>query len=241
MQQTVATPMGEILRWRLLLFRISMDSVGTHQATWDEDEEVLKYKDTELQMEHIPTLLVSEYHECRRYLYDDLMFGHKSFRHMHASALKDNMDVDTVGWNFCQHRDNKALLRGSDRTLLSAIERSELLCKLFVVERGGEQGGMAWRESALASYEATAQEFLKRLAVLAHIEGGPPLRESEFFSLIWKNTQRHRSIYIHLKRVMIHTTYSKGQQQSGRFRDNIRFLSDQVADLTNMIPNQYNT
>ena len=74
-----------------------MNSVSTHQATWDESEEVVKYKDTELQMDHIPTLLVSEYRECRRYLYDDLMFANKSFGHIHAAALKDNMDVDIVG------------------------------------------------------------------------------------------------------------------------------------------------
>ncbi|KAK3684401.1 hypothetical protein LTR37_020307 [Vermiconidia calcicola] len=231
LQQTVDTPLGEILRWRLLLFRISKDSVGTHQATWDENEEVLKYKDTELQMDYIPTLLVSEYRECQRYLYEDLMIGTKTFRHIQASALKDSMDVDTVGWSFCQHRDNRALLEGSDRILLSAIEQSEPLCKLFLVKGSGAHGAMTWRESALASYEATVQEFLKRWAVLAHIEGGPPLRESGFFSITWKNTQRNRSIYVHLKRVMIHTTYDKSQQQKGRFRDNIRFLSDHVADL----------
>ena len=48
-------------------------------------------------MDHIPTLLVSEYRDCQRYLYDDLMFASKSIRHMHAAMLKDNMDVHTVG------------------------------------------------------------------------------------------------------------------------------------------------
>ena len=32
LQQTVETPMGEILRWRLLLFRVSKDSVRDHEA-----------------------------------------------------------------------------------------------------------------------------------------------------------------------------------------------------------------
>ena len=75
----------------------------------------------------------------------------------------------------------------SDRALLSIIKQFPLLCKLFFVERQGE-------------YEATVQDFLKRLPVLAHVEGGPPFRESEFFSVTWKNTQRQRSIYIHLER-----------------------------------------
>jgi hypothetical protein len=33
LQQTVETPMGEILRWRLLLFKVSGASVGTHEAS----------------------------------------------------------------------------------------------------------------------------------------------------------------------------------------------------------------
>ena len=30
LQQTADTPLGEILRWRLLLFHVSQNSVGTH-------------------------------------------------------------------------------------------------------------------------------------------------------------------------------------------------------------------
>ena len=61
LQQTVETPMGEILRWRLLLFRVSGASVGTYKASWDESEQVLTYEDTELHMDQIPSLLASEY------------------------------------------------------------------------------------------------------------------------------------------------------------------------------------
>lgn len=53
LQQTVETPMGEILRWRLLLSKVSSASVGTHEASWDESEQVLTYEDTELRMDQI--------------------------------------------------------------------------------------------------------------------------------------------------------------------------------------------
>ena len=33
LQQTVETPIGEILRWRLLLFKVSGVRVGTHKAS----------------------------------------------------------------------------------------------------------------------------------------------------------------------------------------------------------------
>ena len=34
LQQTVETPMGEILRWRLLLFKVSSTSISSHEAGW---------------------------------------------------------------------------------------------------------------------------------------------------------------------------------------------------------------
>lgn len=73
--QTVEAPMGEILRWRLLLFKVSKESVGDHEASWDESEQVLTYEDTELHMDQIPTLHASEYRDCLRLLNDDLLLG----------------------------------------------------------------------------------------------------------------------------------------------------------------------
>lgn len=127
LQQTVETPMGEILRWRLLLFRVSKDTVDDHEAFWDEAEQVLTYEDVKLHMDHIPMLLESEYRDCRRLLYDDLMFGVTDVHRMHAWALKDSANVDTVGWSFIKHRENGDLIESADRVLLSAIERSDRL------------------------------------------------------------------------------------------------------------------
>ena len=231
LQQTVETPMGEILRWRLLLFHISKDSVSDRQATWDESEQVLTYEGTELHMNQIPTLLLSEYSKCQRLLYDDLMLASKSVHRIHAWALKDNCDVDVVGWNFIQYRDNEHLLQGSEKALLDAIQQSPALCQLFLTEDSKAPKGFVWRENVIASYEETVQEFLRRLCVLFHISSGQPLRESEFFSITWRNTQRRRHITLRHDRVMIHAKYHKGQQQTGRYKDNIRFLAHPVGDL----------
>jgi hypothetical protein len=100
LQQTVETPMGEILRWRLLLFKVSGASVGTHEVSWDESEEVLTYEDIELRMDQIPSLLASEYQGCCQLLYDDLMLGLKDLRRMSPHLLKDGVNIDTVRWNF---------------------------------------------------------------------------------------------------------------------------------------------
>jgi len=92
--------MGEILRWRLLLFKVSGISVSTHEASWDKSEEVLTYEDIELRMDQIPSLLASEYQGCCQLLYDDLLLGLKSLYQMSPRILRDGVNVETVGWNF---------------------------------------------------------------------------------------------------------------------------------------------
>ena len=72
------------------------EEVSVRQATWDEREQVLTYGNTELYINHILILLTSEYEQCRRLLYIDLMFSATDFRRIHACELKDNYDVDVV-------------------------------------------------------------------------------------------------------------------------------------------------
>ncbi|KAK5110028.1 hypothetical protein LTR85_001795 [Meristemomyces frigidus] len=170
LEQTKETPLGWILRWRLLLFHVSKNTFGGYQAIWDAQEQVLTFEETELRMGQIPTLLRSEYQKCRRLLYQDLMLNLKDYRHMYALTLKDTVDVDTVNSSFVQHCDNASLLAGSDRALLAAVQRSEYLCRLFLVESKQADPSLAWRESAVATYETHVQEFLERLCVLVHIK-----------------------------------------------------------------------
>ena len=138
------------------------------------------------------------------------MLGLKSLRRMSPRSLKDRVNVETVRWNFTQHRDNAKTLHSTESALTKAIERSDQLCRVFLVENSRSLGGWAWRESAIASYEATVQEFLKRLSVLIHISSRQPVRESEFFSMTYRNTQRRRSVIIRLDRVIVHVQYYKG-------------------------------
>ena len=182
-------------------------------------------------MDQIPTLLASEYQDCHRLLYDDLMMSQKTIGHMHSWALRDGPNVDTIDWNFTQHRDNANLLKGADTALLSAIDRSEQLSHVFLSVDARARNGFVWRETALAGYEATVQQFLQRLCVLIHVSGGQPVRESEFFEMTWRNTQRRRSITIRHDRVMVHVKFHKGQQQTGRYKENVRFLAHPVGEL----------
>ncbi|KUJ14609.1 uncharacterized protein LY89DRAFT_720881 [Mollisia scopiformis] len=61
LKQDTKTPIGEILGWRLLLFTVSKEVVGPHQAQWDVDEKVLTYRDVDLHIDHVPRLLLSDF------------------------------------------------------------------------------------------------------------------------------------------------------------------------------------
>ncbi len=223
LRQDTETPMGEILGWRLLLFTVSKEAVGPHQAQWDTDEKVLTYGDVDLHMDHVPQLLLSEFKQARHLLYDELILGARSLPRMRAWALKDNLDVDAFGWFFGQHRENTELLKPLTRSLLTVIQDSKPLRNSFLNDTA--DGTKVWREKAIERYEAVADEFLKRLLVLIHMGSGQPLRESELFSVPWRNTQRRRNIYLKHGLVMLHTTYHKGQQQTGKFKDKYPVLA----------------
>ncbi|KAK0927198.1 hypothetical protein LTR29_017688 [Friedmanniomyces endolithicus] len=90
------TPMGEILRWRLLLFHVREHSVGDRQAIWNENEDEVTFEGTTLKMDQIPTLLLSEFRQCRRLLYQELMLHATAFRRMSAPAIYDRDHNDAV-------------------------------------------------------------------------------------------------------------------------------------------------
>jgi hypothetical protein len=223
------TPMGEILGWRLLLFTVSKEVVGSHQAEWDPDEKILTYGDVDLPMDQVPRLLLSEFTQARQLLYNELMFGVQNLPRIQAWALKDNLDADAFGWFWGQHRENAELLKGSPTALLTAVEASKPLRDSFLDT--ADDGTKIWRQKAIDQYEAVVEEFLKRLLVLIHIASGQPLRENELFSITWYNTQRRRNAYLKHGLVMLYTTYHKGQQQTGKLKDNIRFLPVAISDL----------
>ena len=86
-------------------------------------------------MDQIPFLLASEYQDCHRLLYDDLMMSQKTIGHMHSWALSDGPNVDTIDWNFTQHRDNIHLLKGAETALYppSTGRNSSLTCFYLLI------------------------------------------------------------------------------------------------------------
>ena len=60
-QQLAETPFGYILQWRLYLFGVSKREISKRQAKWSLDGQRVEYRGLELQMRHVPQLVISEF------------------------------------------------------------------------------------------------------------------------------------------------------------------------------------
>jgi len=170
------------------------------------------------------------------------MLGTSSLPLLESWRLRDDLDLQSFGGSWLQHPGNAELLQGADLALLRQIQAQPKLQALFL--RHGSSTNSSSRGSsssqgqqvvldvaALAIYESQAQDFLKRLLVLCHITSGQPLRQPKLLSVRWRNTDRIRHILLWEKLVLIYTQYHKGQQQSGAYKENVRFLPRPVGHL----------
>jgi hypothetical protein len=228
-QQLAETPFGHILQWRLYLFKVGKAAIAKHQARWSLDGQTVEYRGVELQMSQISDLVVSEYQQAYALLHDELLFQATDLIPMESWRLKDDLDLEDFGGSWLSHPSNSEFLEGAELALFRRIQGNAELRAMFLTK--AKDGSMVLCSKAMAIYEAHAQEFLKLVLVLAHIPGGPPLRASELLSVMWCNTARQRHLLIWEKLVMIYVQYHKGQQQSGAYKDNIRFLPKAIGDL----------
>ena len=228
-QQLAETPFGYILQWRLYLFKVGKAAIAKHQARWLLDGQSVEYRGVELQMSQISDLVVSEYQQAHALLYDELLFQARDLIPMESWRLKDDLDLDDFGGSWLSHPSNAEFLEGAELALFRRIQGNAELRAMFLTK--AKDGSLVLCPKAMDIYEAHAQEFLKRALVLFHIPPGPPLREPELLSVMWRNNARQRHLLIWEKLVMIYTQYHKGQQQSGAYKDNIRFLPKAIGDL----------
>ncbi|KAF7880786.1 uncharacterized protein EAF01_000538 [Botrytis porri] len=228
-QQLAETPFGYILQWRLYLFKVSKASIAKHQARWSLDRQIVGYRGVEISMEQISNVVLSEFQQAHSLLYDELLFGMQDLISMVSWRMKDDLDSEDFGDSWLSHSHNSEFLEGADLRLFRYIKTNTKLHTTFF--KVDQEGGLILCSKAMKIYEVQAQEFLKRLLILCHIAPGPPLREPELLSITWRNMERQRHIYIWEKLVMIYTQYHKGQQQSGAYKNNIRFLPKAIGNL----------
>ncbi|KFX97428.1 hypothetical protein O988_04874 [Pseudogymnoascus sp. VKM F-3808] len=229
-QQLAETPFGHILQWRLyLLFKVGKAAIAKHQARWSLDGQTVEYRGVELQMTQVSQLVLSEYQKAHSLLWDELLFGAKDLIPMESWRLKDDLDLEDFGGSWLSHPSNSEFLDGAELALFRRIQGNAKLRAMFLTTAA--DGSVILCPKAMKIYEAHAQDFLKPVLVLAHVAPGPPLRASELLSVMWRNTARQRHMLMWEELVMLYVQYHKGQQQSGVYKDNIRFLPKAIGDL----------
>ena len=228
-QQLAETPFGHILQWRLYLFKVSKSEITKHQAVWALDGQSVVYRGLELQMSHIPQLVASEYEAAHTLLYDELMFKATDLTPMQSWRLQDDLDFEDYGGSWLSLPANVELVHDAELALFRRIQADAELRATFFTN--GKDGGIILCEKAMDLYEAQAQRFLELYATPFHVSAGQPLREPELLSITVRNTARPRHLMLWQKQVMVYTQYHKGQQQSGVYKDNIRFLPKAIGDL----------
>ncbi|KFZ23101.1 hypothetical protein V502_02420 [Pseudogymnoascus sp. VKM F-4520 (FW-2644)] len=148
---------------------------------------------------------------------------------MESWRLKDDLDLEEFGGSWLSHPSNSEFLNGAELALFRRIQENAKLQAMFLTT--AVDGSVILCPKAMAIYEAHAQDFLGSGLIGCHVPPGPPVRASELLSVTWRNTARQRHLLMWEKSVMLYVQYHKGQQQSGVYKDNIRFLPKAIGDL----------
>ena len=180
-------------------------------------------------MSHISDLVLLVYQEAHTLLYDKLLFQARDLTPIESWRLKDDLDLEDFGASWLSHPSNAEFLEGAELALLRHIQEKAELRAMFLTTTTNRSVSLC--PKAMAIYKAHAQDFLRGVLLLCQLPPGPPLREPELLSVTWRNTARQRHLLIWEKLVMIYVQYHKGQQQSGAYKDNIRFLPKAIGNL----------
>ncbi|KAJ9654637.1 hypothetical protein H2201_008965 [Coniosporium apollinis] len=178
---------------------------------WSEDGQRLRYKELELDMEGLRRLVRTETELAQEQLAGLLLIRPDESREDIVPALclrrlRDDPTIQQKGWSFIDDKRN-AELHGYERWLLRRVLECEWLQEEFLARPKWMKPSRS--SMAAAKWKAQAVEHY----------------------LAQRNGERRRNLSIQHGRVIIHTTYHKGQQQTGAYKDNIRFLPSAVGDL----------
>ena len=227
------SPLGQMLQWTSYLFAAFMDTMVKPQACWSIDGLTVQYKGTELHLDHISQLVVSEYKVASRIFYDDLLLGIMAdMPHIEPWRLQDYLDQAEQGASSRTDARHADLLAETQLAILNKIEASPELQRTFVRQLDFRRPAFCFCPNAIALYEERIQDFLERLLVIIHVSSGPPLRASELLSVIVSNTDdRRRSVIVWEKSVLLRVLDHKSLDLTGSEKDKLRFLPAEIGSL----------
>ncbi|PWI64550.1 hypothetical protein PCL_09563 [Purpureocillium lilacinum] len=133
-----STPLGHALAWRNYLGKVGKSAVTRHQARWSQDGQSLTLNGVTLHMDHVPQLLVSEYRQAHRLLFDELLFGADDIAPVESWRVHDDLDLEEYGGSWLTDKRNAEVLPGVQDALWRQIQSPR---RIAAGVRTGRPGG----------------------------------------------------------------------------------------------------
>ena len=235
---TVHTSAGHLLLWRADLKDFSSSTINVNSVIWSNNDSTLTLSGVELHLSSVTVLYLSLVKRLSAVFQDNLLFGRRTL----INLMQQSRD-----WQEFNHKGDRYHFFGRAQEYCQSPQHARLLTAVFdyiIADPGlstqwfvkahdmDGHGALTLRPEALASYEAHIDSFLTDLALAIHISAGGPLRGTELLTATWQTpTDGIRSFRIVDGRVIMHTQYHKGMNQTGMMKHNIRYLTEDLGNL----------
>jgi hypothetical protein len=102
---------------------VARSAIARDQARWSLDGQAITYLGTTLRLDHVSTLIVSEFRRAQTLLHNKLLFGaHEEIGLAASWRLEDDLDQEDYGWSCVSDQRNETALAGMQDALLRQIE-----------------------------------------------------------------------------------------------------------------------
>lgn len=164
-------------------------------------------------------------------LLHELLFG-QSVKLVLLPQLVDSMGTaqrfQQKGYSFLNHPDNERWKVGWEFLWKRILKADQKL----VQGSGSSSSQEKWAEQPCKAYLAQEKQFLLKLMVAMHIQGGQPARSPEIGSIKVRNSATSsRNLFVINGRVAVVTTYDKSRKRRGKTEYVFRCFPDQLSQM----------
>jgi superfamily II DNA helicase RecQ len=223
-------PLGELLSTKLIGQAIANSTVEKAQVYWNDNGETIVYQEIELPVQGLRDLVQYALSSAVTIFKRDLCFQLDNIPEYPINDIAENINERRPGASFITDIRNAARFQDGLNWLFQQVIRTPALSESFIRHRRDE----AWyvQGAAVAQYEASVQQFLEYLFVVAHVASGQPGRRSELLGIRWCNKQADtRSIFMRDGYVIFALSYHKSMNLTNAARFPVRAFLPEAGVL----------
>jgi len=217
-----------------LAFGQAQNRVQSSEANiyWSDDRQTVFYDGKGVAIAKVQAMCQALTTELEGLLYE-LLFR-QSVTPVPLPQLVDSMGTaqrfQQKGYSFLDHPDNKRWKVGWEFLWERMLKADRKLIKSS--GSGSGSGQEKWAEQPCKAYLAREKQFLLKLMVAMHIQGGQPARSPEIGSIKVRNSATSsRNLFVINGRVAVVTTYDKSRKRRGKTEYVFRCFPDQLSQI----------